>query len=153
MIAVVQRVNGAAVLVGDEVVAAAGVGLLALVAVHATDGPDDVAWLARKLPVLRVFRNADKHFDSDVRQVGGSILLVSNFTVAADARRGRRPSFDAAAPPEQGRALYEALVEAVRNEGVPVATGQFGADMQVSLVNDGPATFVLDSRECVSVRS
>ena len=147
MIAVLQRVTEAQVVVAGEVVGRIGPGLLALVAVHATDAGADVAWTAAKLVSLRIFRNADKHFDVDVRQAGGSVLLVSNFTVAAATRHGRRPSFDAAAPPEKGRELFDALVAAVREQGVPVQTGVFGADMAVSLVNDGPATFIIDSRK------
>lgn len=147
MIAVVQRVTEASVTVAGEVVGQIGRGLLALVAVHATDSEQDVIWTAGKLVALRVFRSAagDKHFNLDVRQVNGSILLVSNFTVAAMTRQGRRPSFDPAAPPEKGRELFDALVAAVRAQGVPSETGRFGADMKVSLVNDGPATFILDS--------
>ena len=147
MIAVVQRVLEAGVVVGGETVGRIGPGLLVLAAVHATDTPADVAWTANKLAGLRVFRGADgeKHFDLDVRQAGGSVLLVSNFTVAAQTRHGRRPSFDAAAPPERGRALFDELVGAVRALGVPVETGRFGADMKVSLVNDGPVTVIVES--------
>jgi D-tyrosyl-tRNA(Tyr) deacylase len=149
VIAVVQRVTEASVTVAGEVVGRIGLGLVALVAVHATDEAADVSWMAGKLAALRVFRAGDKHFDIDVRQAGGSILLVSNFTAAGDTRKGRRPSFDAAAPPEKGRALFDALVEAVRASGIQVATGQFGADMSVALTNDGPATFIVDSRGTV----
>ena len=149
MIAVVQRVSEASVTVAGEVVGLIGPGLLALVAVHASDTEKDLIWTANKLASLRVFRSedGDKHFDLDVRQVNGSILLVSNFTVAAQTRQGRRPSFDQAAPPERGRELFDAFVNAVRAQGVPVATGRFGADMKVSLINDGPATFLLDSTD------
>ena len=101
--------------------------------------------MARKIVGLRIFRNGDKHFDIDVQQSGGSVLLVSNFTVAAATRQGRRPSFDAAADPQAGLVGFNALVEAVRATGVPVATGEFGADMQVKLVNDGPVTVIVDS--------
>ena len=146
MITVVQRVLSAAVRVEGHVVGKIGAGLLALVAVHRDDGPEDVEWTAGKLVALRIFRNGDKHFDIDVKQAGGGILLVSNFTVAGATRKGRRPSFDAAAAPEAGRKLFDGLVEAVEKLGIPAATGQFGADMQVSLENDGPATFILDSR-------
>ena len=146
MIAVVQRVTEAAVVVGDETVGRIGPGLLVLAAVHKTDTDADVAWTANKLVALRLFRHGDKHFELDVKQAGGSVLLVSNFTVAAATRRGRRPSFDAAAPPERGRELFDRLVDAVRALGVPVETGRFGADMRVSLVNDGPVTVIVDSR-------
>jgi D-tyrosyl-tRNA(Tyr) deacylase len=152
VIAVVQRVTEASVTVAGEVVGRIGGGLVVLVAVDNLDEPADVAWTAGKLTGLRVFRNGDKHFDVDVRAAGGSVLLVSNFTVAAETRKGRRPSFDAAAGPEKGRALFDALVEAVRASGVAVETGRFGADMSVALVNDGPATFIIDSRATVPGR-
>ena len=145
MIAVVQRVTQARVEVGGSVVGRIGLGLVALAAVHATDTPADVAWTAGKLAGLRIFRQGDKHFDIDVKQAGGSVLLVSNFTVAAQTRQGRRPSFDAAAPPEKGRDLFDALVEAVQAHGLNVETGTFGADMTVTIVNDGPATVIVDS--------
>jgi D-tyrosyl-tRNA(Tyr) deacylase len=147
VIAVVQRVTEASVVVDGAVVGRVGGGLLALVAVHATDEPADVEWTAAKLVALRIFRSGDKHFEADVRQAGGSVLLVSNFTVAARTRQGRRPSFDDAAPPPKGRELYDALVAAVRAQGVDVQTGVFGADMTLSLVNDGPVTVIVDSRK------
>ena len=149
MIAVVQRVTAAKVEVAGQIVGQIGSGLAVLLAVHREDTPEDVAWMAGKLTSLRIFRNGDKHFDIDVKEAGGAVLLVSNFTVAAETRKGRRPSLDQAAPPELGRQLFEAFVEAVRREAGPdvtVATGVFGADMQVELVNDGPVTFLLDSR-------
>src|ERR1041385_5469385 len=141
MIAVVQRVTSASVTVAGQTIGSIGHGLAALVAVHRDDGPDDVAWMAGKLASLRIFRRGDKHFDIDVRESGGAILLVSNFTVAGQTRRGRRPSFDLAAPGDVGQTLFAQLVNAVNAAGVTVATGSFGADMQVALVNDGPATF------------
>lgn len=134
MITVVQRVLSASVVVDGTTVGAIDHGLLALVAVTRTDTEADVQWTADKLPAMRIFRSeeGDKHFDLDVRQVNGSILLVSQFTLAADTRRGRRPSFDPAAPPELARRLFDDLVARVRATGVPVATGQFQADMKVS---------------------
>jgi D-aminoacyl-tRNA deacylase len=147
MTAVVQRVTEAKVVVDGATVGEIGPGLLALVSVVVDDTRDDVQWMAGKLANLRIFRNGEKHFDSDVTQVRGSVLLVSNFTVAGKTKQGRRPSFDAAAKPEQGRALFDELVGAVRKLGIAVATGEFGADMKVSLVNDGPATFLVNSRE------
>jgi D-tyrosyl-tRNA(Tyr) deacylase len=145
MIAVVQRVTEASVTVDGRIIGQIGAGLLVLCAVHRDDGPDDVAWTARKLAGLRIFRNGDKYFDQDVTQIGGAILLVSNFTVAADTTGGRRPSLIAAADPETGRRLFDELVAAVRALGVRVETGEFGADMQVRLTNDGPVTFLVDS--------
>ena len=147
MIAVVQRVTEGRVVVADRVVGRIGGGLLVLVAVHADDTDADVTWTAGKLVGLRIFRSGEKHFDADVKETGRAVLLVSNFTVAARTRQGRRPSFDLAAPPEKGRALFDALVEAVRAQGVTVETGEFGADMAVSIVNDGPVTVIVDSSE------
>jgi D-tyrosyl-tRNA(Tyr) deacylase len=148
MIAVIQRVSQARVEVARQTVGQIGPGLVVLAAVHATDTAEDVAWTARKIVELRVFRSEDaaRHFERDIRQVGGAVLLVSNFTVAAATRRGRRPSFDAAANAAVGQPLFEQLVAAVRQTGIHVETGSFGADMLVSLANDGPATFVIDSR-------
>ena len=142
-----QRVTEARVVVEGETVGEIRHGLLALVAVHAMDTQADLDWTAGKLVSLRIFRNGNKHFDQDVRQVGGSILLVSNFTVAGETRQGRRPSLSLAAPPAQGQELFERLVTAVRALDVPVETGRFGADMKVSLLNDGPVTFLIDSRK------
>ncbi len=147
MISILQRVTQAAVMVDGQTVARIGPGMVVLAAIHATDTVDDLRWMADKLATLRIFRNADKHFDIDIRQSGGSILLVSNFTVAAATRKGRRPSFDAAAPPETGRQLFDQFAQLVRDTGIPTATGQFGADMSVPLTNDGPVTFLLDSRK------
>jgi D-tyrosyl-tRNA(Tyr) deacylase len=148
MIAVVQRVTEARVKVGNTTVGEVGSGLLALVSVARDDDAKDIAWMAAKLTSLRIFRDetGEKHFDKSVTDVGGGILLVSNFTVAADTKKGRRPSFDGAAAPAAGRVLFDQLIEAVRATGVQVATGEFGGDMRVSLINDGPATFIVDSR-------
>jgi D-tyrosyl-tRNA(Tyr) deacylase len=151
MLAVVQRVTAASVTVGEEIVGEIGLGLLALVAVTKADDQEDVAWMARKLVGLRLFREGDKHFDLDVKQVGGGILLVSNFTVVAATRQGRRPGFDAAADPQAGRKWFDALVEATRTSGIAVATGRFGADMKVQLTNDGPATVLLDSGKLIQI--
>lgn len=149
MITVVQRVASARVLVDGAIVGQIGRGLCVLAAVHHDDTDADVTWTAAKLVSLRVFPQAERHFDMDIKQIRGGLLLVSNFTVAAETRKGRRPSLDQAASPELGRQLFEAFVEAARREAGPnvtVATGVFGADMQVELVNDGPVTFLLDSR-------
>ena len=147
MIAVLQRVTSAQVVVGGRLVGRIGGGLVALVAVHATDTAEDVTWMAGKIVGLRLFRQGEKHFDIDVRQAGGAVLLVSNFTVAGDVRQGRRPSFDCAAESVKGGEMFGLLVDAVRRQGVAVETGEFGANMAVTLVNDGPATFIIDSRE------
>ena len=147
MIAVVQRVTEAAVRVGDETVGQIDAGMLVLVAVCRDDTEFDIDWTAKKLVGLRIFRNGDKDFDADVRQINGSILLVSNFTIAAATRHGRRPSFDAAADPAKGLALFNSLVTALRALGAPVQTGRFGADMHVHLINHGPVTVLVDSSD------
>jgi len=153
VICVVQRVTEAAVRVHEQTVGAIGTGLVVLAAVCADDTDADAQWTAQKLVNLRIFRNGDKHFDVDVRQAHGSVLLVSNFTVAAATRYGRRPSFEAAADPATGARLFHAFVAAVRDTGVPVETGQFGADMRVHLVNDGPVTVLIDSAEARPARN
>ena len=147
MICVVQRVNQGSVEIEGQIVARIQRGMVVLAAVHATDQEPDIAWTARKLAGLRIFADGQRNFERDVREIGGSILLVSNFTVAADARKGRRPSFDSAADPRIGREKFDQLIAAIRALGAIAETGQFGADMQVSLVNDGPVTFLLDSRK------
>ncbi|MGE0362145.1 MAG: D-aminoacyl-tRNA deacylase [Vicinamibacterales bacterium] len=151
MRAVIQRVRHARVDVGDRVVGQIGPGLLALVGVERGDSDADAARLAARLRELRIFDDeggADgrARMNKSVVDVGGSVLVVSQFTLAADLRRGRRPSFDNAAPPEEARRLYEAVVADLRAAGVPVATGEFQAAMRVSLENDGPVTFVVESR-------
>jgi D-aminoacyl-tRNA deacylase len=146
--AVVQRVTSASVRVGDRVTGAIGPGLLVLVGVGREDLQPDVAYIARKVRDLRLFEGDDgKPMDRSVAEIGGSVLLVSQFTLYADVRKGRRPSFDAAARPEVARALYEALVRELRATGLPVETGEFQAPMHVELVNDGPITILIDSRE------
>ena len=147
MITIVQRVSEAKVVVAGETVGAIGEVLVALTAVVKGDGPREIEWTAGKLVALRIFRSEDgqKHFDRDIKQIGGSILLVSNFTVSALTKQGRRPSLDRAADPPTADILFAQLLDAVRAQQVPVQTGRFGGDMKVTLTNDGPATFVLDS--------
>jgi D-aminoacyl-tRNA deacylase len=147
MICVIQRVSEASVVVAGQAVARIGAGMVVLVSVHASDRDDDVAWTARKLSSLRIFAEGGRNFERDVIETGGSILLISNFTVAAETSKGRRPSLSAAASPEIGREKFDRLVAAVGALVPDTQTGQFGADMQVSLVNDGPVTFLLNSRE------
>ncbi len=147
MIAVVQRVTQAHVEVAGETVGKIEKGLVVLLSVHADDSIADVQWTSQKLATLRIFPQDAKQYHLDVREMGGAILLISNFTVAAVTRQGRRPSFDAAAKGETGQALFDAVVETFRKSGVVVETGRFGADMLVHLVNDGPATFIVDSRD------
>jgi D-aminoacyl-tRNA deacylase len=147
MRAVVQRVSEARVRVDDRLVGEIREGLLVLVGVGQDDGQDDVKYLAGKIAHLRVFKGDGKEIDRSVLDVGGSVLLVSQFTLFGDARGQRRPSFAGAAPPGRARALYEDLVGELRAASVPVATGEFQALMRVELVNDGPVTLLLDSKK------
>ncbi len=150
MRAVVQRVSSAAVTVDQRTVGAIGHGLLVLVGVERDDGPADVEYIAGKIGGLRVFEDPSDtsgHMNRSVREVGGSVLVVSQFTLAGDCRKGRRPSFDEAAAPALAKPLYEDVVRALRADGLSVSTGEFQAMMQVSLVNDGPITLLLDSKK------
>jgi D-tyrosyl-tRNA(Tyr) deacylase len=143
LIALIQRVSGASVSVGAEKVAEIGVGILALVGIEREDGPEQVAKLAERLVAYRLFADAAGKMNRNIREVGGGVLLVPQFTLAADTRSGLRPSFTRAAPPERGAELFATFVKAVAATGVPVACGRFGAHMRVSLINDGPVTFWL----------
>ncbi len=144
MRALIQRVTGAAVRVDGAVVGEIGPGLLILVCAVAGDDDAKPAVLAAKVAKLRVFRDEAGKMNRSLRDVGGAALVVSQFTLAADTSRGNRPGFSGAADPATGERLYEAFAQAMRDEGVPVATGRFGADMAVSLVNDGPVTIMVD---------
>jgi D-tyrosyl-tRNA(Tyr) deacylase len=146
MKAVIQRVSSASVEVEGKPVAAIARGLLVLVGIEQTDAPRDRDWLADKLPNLRIFEDAAGKMNLSVTDIQGQILLVPNFTLAGDARKGRRPSFDNAMRPEQAEPEFAALAAALARSGVPVQTGIFRATMAVSLVNDGPVTILLDSR-------
>ena len=145
MRAVVQRVQKASVHVDGQEIGTIGAGLLVFLGVTHADTEADARYLADKICGLRIFEDADDKMNLSVQDTGGSILSVSQFTLFGDCRRGRRPSFTDAARPEQGQALYEAFNEALRANGLQVATGQFQAHMEVSLVNDGPVTMLLDS--------
>lgn len=147
MRAVIQRVKAASITVDGEIVGNIGKGLLVLVGVAKDDGPGDVAYLAGKIANLRVFPQDEKLLHFTTAEVGGGVLVVSQFTVLGDCRKGRRPSFDLAAPPELAEKLYEDLVAALAQTGLPVATGRFRAMMEVSLINDGPVTLLLDSKK------
>lgn len=145
---VVQRVCQARVEVAGRVTGAIHRGLLVLVGVSHDDGPDDVRYVADKIRTLRVFEGEGRRartMDRSVEQVGGSVLVVSQFTLYGDVRHGRRPSFDRAAEPKRAREIYEALVRELRVGGLDVATGEFQSMMQVHLVNDGPVTILIDS--------
>ena len=144
MRALIQRVIEASVEVDGDRVAAIGAGLLVLVAAGSGDGPDAPAQLAGKVARLRIFADSDGRMNRSVVDVGGAALVVSQFTLYADVRRGNRPGFSDAAPPEVGAALVEAFAAELAALGVPVATGRFGAHMHVALVNDGPVTIWLD---------
>mgnify|MGYP006387407953 CR=1 FL=1 len=144
---VVQRVRGASVTIGGEEVARIGAGLLALLGVAAGDGAADVAWMARKVAELRIFGDEAGKMNRSLADSRGELLVVSQFTLLGDCRKGRRPSFTGAAPPAEGERLYEEFLgEAARVANVPVRCGRFGADMLVALENDGPVTLILDSR-------
>jgi D-tyrosyl-tRNA(Tyr) deacylase len=143
--AVVQRVREASVHVEAQEVARMREGLLALVGVAADDTPDDATELARKLVGLRVFADAGGRMNLSLLETGGTLGVVSQFTLLGDARQGRRPSYGRAAPAERAAPLVEAIVAAARAAGVPVVTGRFQASMDVSLVNDGPVTILLDT--------
>ena len=145
MRAVVQRVAEAAVRAGDQVVGQIGTGLLVLVAAHQHDTPADAAWMAEKLVYLRIFEDDAGKMNLALRDVGGEALVISQFTLYGDARKGRRPNFMSAAPPDVAAPLVEQVAEGLRSYGIRTATGRFGAHMHVSLVNDGPVTLVLDS--------
>lgn len=151
MRAVLQRVRHARVEVDTRVVGAIDHGLLVLVGVEQGDGADDVSLIAGKIRDLRIFDDEGDaggrvRMNRSVVDVGGAVLVVSQFTLAADCRKGRRPSFDRAATPDDARRLYEAVVADLRGTGLTVATGEFQAAMRVTLENDGPVTFVLESR-------
>ena len=145
MRAVLQRVRRARVLVEGDAVGSIDGGLLVLLGVAPADSVDQVRWMADKVVGLRVFADEDGKMNLDVLEAGGSILVVSQFTLFGDCKKGRRPSFTGAATPEIAIPLYEAFVVAIRAHGVLAETGRFGADMQVELVNDGPVTLILDS--------
>ncbi len=145
MIALIQRVSQAAVDVDSRRVGEIATGLLALIGVRPQDDAAEAARLLQRLLAYRVFADADGRMNRSLADIDGGLLLVPQFTLAADTRQGNRPGFSTAAPPEQARALFDGLVAAARRQHRQVAAGQFGADMQVSLVNDGPVTFWLES--------
>ena len=147
MRAVVQRVLRASVAVRDQITGEIGKGLMVLIGVEVGDGERDAAYIADKVLTLRVFEDDAGKMNRSLQEVGGAILAVSQFTLLGDARDGRRPSFILAARPDEADGLYRRVVELWRERGVPVETGVFGADMAVSLVNDGPVTILLDSRK------
>ncbi len=146
MKAVIQRVSQASVEVCGSAVARIEKGFLVLVGVAKGDAESDARFLARKTAALRVFEDADGRMNLSLAQVGGQVLAVSQFTLLADTKKGNRPGFDAAAPPEEAQRLYEHFANALEGRGVRVERGVFGAHMHVSLINDGPVTIMIDSR-------
>ena len=145
MRAVVQKVTHASVTVDGETVGRIGMGYMALIGVEEGDGPEDVVYMAQKISGLRVFEDEEDKMNLSLADVGGSCLLVSQFTLLADARKGRRPNFVRAARPEAAEPLFTELVETLRGQGLTVETGRFRTHMAVELVNDGPVTILLDS--------
>jgi D-tyrosyl-tRNA(Tyr) deacylase len=147
MRAVLQRVSEARVEANGAVTGAIGIGLLVLVGVSRSDSKDDADYLAEKIAGLRIFPDEEGRMNRSVAEIGGSVLVVSQFTLYGDCRRGRRPSFDEAAPPDEARSLYEYFVERLRASNLKIETGVFQASMQVVLVNDGPVTLLLESKK------
>jgi D-tyrosyl-tRNA(Tyr) deacylase len=146
MRALLQRVSRARVTVDGQVIGEIGPGLLVLLGITHSDTAEQAKWLAEKAASLRIFADAEGKMNRDVAESGGSVLVVSQFTLYGDARKGRRPSFIDAAGPELAIPLYEAFVNAVKALGIPTAAGRFGAMMQVELVNDGPVTLLIESK-------
>uniref|UniRef100_UPI004056A719 D-aminoacyl-tRNA deacylase n=1 Tax=Candidatus Electrothrix sp. TaxID=2170559 RepID=UPI004056A719 len=147
MRAVIQRVTSAKVTVDDRQTGAIGEGLLVLLGVHKDDEPKDITWLADKIINLRIFEDNDGKMNHSLADTGGSMLIVSQFTLLADCRKGRRPSWSEAAPPDKARRMYEEFIQAIADSGITTATGEFQAMMDVSLVNSGPVTILLDSHK------
>lgn len=147
MRAVIQRVSQASVVVAAQTVGAIGQGLMVLLGVAQKDTSKDAVYLAEKTASLRIFEDDNGKMNRSIEDIDGSILVVSQFTLLGDCRKGRRPGFTDAAPPELADALYQDYVDALRSKGITVATGVFREDMQVALINDGPVTIMLDSRK------
>jgi len=145
MKAIIQRTNQASVCVQSKIEAKIGLGIVVFAGIARDDTERQADYLAGRIPRMRIFEDSEGKMNRDLLEVGGSLLLVSNFTVVADCRKGRRPSFDMAAPPERARILFDYLAEGLRRAGVPVQTGVFQAHMEVSVVNAGPVTLILES--------
>ena len=147
MIAVLQRVTTGKVKIGDRIVGDIDNGLVILLGVHRDDKEEDIIFLADKVIGLRVFNDNNGKMNISLQDAEGFVLVISQFTLCGDWRKGRRPSFTKAADPDKGKLLYDGFINAVRSRGINVETGEFGAAMDVSLVNSGPVTFVLDSHD------
>ena len=143
---VLQRVARAAVSVGDEIVGQIGVGLVVFVGVAAGDTPADTDYIASKVSEVRIFPDADGRMNRSVMDIGGAVLVISQFTLLGDVRKGRRPAFDEAERPEVAERMYGDVVRALGTRGLVVETGRFGAHMKIDVVNDGPVTILIDSR-------
>jgi D-tyrosyl-tRNA(Tyr) deacylase len=147
MRAVIQRVSRAAVVIGERIKSSIGPGLLVLLGIGEADGMEDIEWLSGKIGSLRIFNDADGVMNVSLKDIGGELLLVSQFTLHAATKKGNRPSYIRAARPETARPLYEQMIAQLGVAlGMPVQTGEFGADMQVELVNDGPVTIWIDTK-------
>ena len=146
MRAVVQRVSRASVVIAGDTVGDIGSGLVVLLGIAHSDTPAQAQWLAEKIAGLRIFNDAEGKMNHDLVDVGGAMLIVSQFTLYGDCRKGKRPSFIDAAPPSIAIPLYETFINSVKALGISVAEGRFGADMKVELVNDGPVTLIVDSK-------
>ncbi len=147
MRAVIQRVSHASVAIDGSIKSEIGKGLLILIGVEDADGPEDIEWLTKKIAQLRIFGDADGLMNLSVQDIGGQIIVVSQFTLHASTKKGNRPSFIRAARPDVAISLYEKFVDVLRTtSGLEVLTGEFGGDMKVALLNDGPVTIVMDSK-------
>jgi D-tyrosyl-tRNA(Tyr) deacylase len=147
MKAVIQRVKSAQVCVDGRVTGKIGKGLLVLLGVGKGDGEGDLSFLTSKIPELRIFEDASGKFNLSLREIGGEMLVVSQFTLYGDCRKGRRPSFTDAEDPTQAKNLYERFISKLKEQGIPIQTGEFQARMEVHLINDGPVTLLLDSKQ------
>ena len=145
MRAVVQRVNRASVSVNNEIIGSIDKGLIILLGVSGDDTKKDVLYLADKITHLRIFADDDEKMNLSLQDIKGEMLIVSQFTLYGDCRKGRRPSYSKAANPEKAKLLYQSFIDAVQNNGIRVATGKFQAMMEVNIINDGPVTILLDS--------
>lgn len=140
----VQRVKKAKVLVNGQIIGQIGKGILVFLGIARGDTLNQAEWLAKKVCSLRIFADKNSEFNLSLKEIGGEILVVSQFTLYGDCRKGRRPSFDQAAPPPEALLLYESFIKLLKQQGIKVATGKFGALMQVHLINDGPVTLILE---------
>ena len=147
MIAVIQRCSRANVKIGQNIVGQIGNGLVILLGVKKDDNEDDADFLVRKVSGLRIYNDSNEKMNLSIKDVDGSALVISQFTLCGDMKKGRRPSFIHAAPPKEGQRLYEYFISSLLKEGMPVESGEFGSMMDLELVNEGPATFILNSKQ------